>query len=618
MKYLKKYRDEILIFSLFILLSLLVTHPLIFKMRSHIYASPGDPYSALWMFWWLKYARINHISFLFCPLIATPFGVSFAQFVKYPFWETLYPLLSIPFGEVFTYNLVVLLSFSLSAITTYFLVLYFTKNKPASMVSGILYAFCPFHFAHAAQHIGLANIQWIPLYLLTLFKLTENRTYKNGFFVALAFSLCLALSDYYLAYFAVVSTLLFIFYGMGYVWRRRGCRLQIAGLRSGLKTFKVILATILIASVIVLPLVYSTLKLILTSVQALSPSEYIRPLRDLFSNSARPLGYLLPSQSNPFFGNYTRGFVKTHFYGAHLTEHTLYLGWVGIVLSIVAIREWRRRNREQRAESRERRAERETLYSKLQAQSSNLQDQGSRIQQGVGFFLLYGLAALLLSRSPYIVIGGFKILFPSYFMYKIAPMFRVYARFGILVMLSVAVLAGIGLANILNRITTPKKRRIFLVLIGLLVVLEFAPSLPAPMIDATIPPPVYQWIAEQPGDFAIAEYPLEDYIGSSDCLFYQRMHKKRLINGALPGSHADKVRKSVTNILDPKTPGVLNYLGAKYVIFHPERHLRSEDVEIIGAVPDISKQKGLRLIKDFEEARVYKIVAEPIEPTIED
>ncbi|GAH25144.1 unnamed protein product, partial [marine sediment metagenome] len=37
MKYLKKHRDEILIFSFFILLTVVATYPLVFKMGSHFY-----------------------------------------------------------------------------------------------------------------------------------------------------------------------------------------------------------------------------------------------------------------------------------------------------------------------------------------------------------------------------------------------------------------------------------------------------------------------------------------------------------------------------------------------------------------------------------------------------
>jgi hypothetical protein len=345
---------------------------------------------------------------------------------------------------------------------------------------------------------------------------------------------------------------------------------------------------------------------------------YVRPFRDLTSNSARPLGYLLPSQDNPFFGEFTKKFIKNPLYGGHPTEHTLYLGWVGIVLSIFAIREWHRKNKKQRLQAaghkpqaieQSRQRDRETGR---QGDRSLITDHRSR--KAVSFFLFAGIVALIFSHSPYTEIGNFRILFPSYFMYKILPMFRVYARFGIVVMLCVSVLAGIGLASILEKIRNTKKRRIFLSVVLLLIFIEFAPTLPAPMVDAIHPPPVYEWLAKQEGDFTIVEYPIEtDY----EYLFWQRIHQKRLVNGALPHTYADEVRKEIVDILRPETPGVLKYLGAKYVILHPDKYLKSEDVPVIGEVPDVSKQKGLKLIRTFEEARVYEVIAEPVRPEAE-
>ncbi len=218
---------------------------------------------------------------------------------------------------------------------------------------------------------------------------------------------------------------------------------------------------------------------------------------------------------------------------------------------------------------------------------------------------------MLFSHSPYTEIGPFRILFPSYFMYRIAPMFRCYARFGIVVMLCVSALAGIGLASILEKIRSSKRRRIFLSVIFLLIFIEFAPALPAPMVNAVDPPPVYEWLAKQEGDFTIAEYPLED---DQEYFFWQRIHQKRLVNGAQPGTYADEVRKEIIDILKPETPGILKYLGTRYIIFHPDKYLKSEDVPVIGEVPDVSKQRGLKLIKTFEDAGVYEVVVEPIKP----
>lgn len=608
-----------LIFFFFILISIVTTYPLIFKMKSHVYGNPGDPLGIIWFFWWLKYSAVNHISFSFCPLIAVPFGANYGELSLYTvslFFTRQYILLT---NEVFAYNLTIFTSFFFALITMYYLVLYFTKNKVASMISAIIYALSPYHFTQAAQHIGLASIQWMPLYLLFLFKLEEERRYRYVLLTAFTLSL-FVFANYHHLYFMIIVTLAFLLWE---IWR---------GLRSRIRLFqflKVFVLTVLIASVLILPFTQSFLRNVLISPTEATKAIFFRSLQDLFSNAARPLGYLLPSQDNPFFGRFTKKFIKSPFYGGHPVEHTLYLGWVGIVLSFFAIREWRRKNALMRNAERvhaisnqaiEQSSNPRKVASLLRGRqaikypASGIKDQGSRIQRGVSFFLFAGIVALLFSHAPYTDLGNFRIFFPSYFMYKLLPMVRVYARFGIVVMLCVSVLAGIGLASILERIKSAKKRKVFLSIILLLIFIEFAPTLPAPMVNATNPPQVYEWLAKQEGDFIIAEYPLENDV---EYLFWQRIHQKRLVNGAQPRTYADKVRKEIVDILKSETPGILKYLGAKYVIFHPDKYLKSEDVPVIGEVPDVSKQGGLKLVKTFEEARVYEIVAELVRPKVE-
>lgn len=642
---------DTLIFSFFILLSLIVTYPLIFRMKNLLYGYSGDPHGLVWWFWWWKYAMLNHIPWRSISLLAAPFGLDLTGIfnplaIHYPAL-----LLTTMTDEIFAYNFMILLTFPLSALMVYYLVHRFTENKLASMFSGILYAFSPYHFSHAYCHLGLAHIQWLPFYLLTLFRLDEKRTYGNALLCALAFSLNFHAESYY-GYFALILTITFVLFKMGYGWRERWQGLrnkrlsgypvtrlsgeQKLGSRikdpaSRMHSFMVILAAISVALALVLPTFYPTLKAVHTAPKAESTvfAPYIRSLQEFFGLSARPLGYLLPSQDNPIFGRYTKDFVKTPFYGGHITEHTLYLGWVGIILSIVAVRGWRRKNKEQvrkweseprKVASQQRgkqasggqRAEAIKLssYQAIKYSASSIQDQGSRIQKGVSFFLFAGIVALIFSYSPYTEIGNFRIFFPSYFMYKVLPMFRVYARFGILVMLSISVLAGIGLAHILEKITSPGKRGFFFILILLLVFVEFAPTLPTAAIE-TSPPPVYQWLAQEEGDFIIAEYPVEtDYY----YMFYQRIHQKRLVNGALPGTPAYEVRNKISDILNPRTPGILKFLGVRYVILHPDRYLMSEDVPIIGEVPHLTKQSGLELVKIFNGVPVYKVTAQPIRP----
>ena len=127
----------------------------------------------------------------------------------------------------------------------------------------------------------------------------------------------------------------------------------------------------------------------------------------------------------------------------------------------------------------------------------------------IGFFIFLAVVAWLFSQPPWWKFGPIKIYMPSFFMYKILPMFRAYCRFGIVVMLAVAVLAGYGLKFILERFKTQKAKIAITCLFAGLVLFEFWNWPPYKVIDVSKVPPVYYWLKEQPGDFVIAEYPLD-------------------------------------------------------------------------------------------------------------
>ena len=62
---------------------------------------------------------------------------------------------------------------------------------------------------------------------------------------------------------------------------------------------------------------------------------------------------------------------------------------------------------------------------------------------------------------------------PSFFMYKMLPMFRAYCRFGIVVMLAVAVLAGFGLKEIISKLKAQSSKLIVTALLCGLDLFEF-------------------------------------------------------------------------------------------------------------------------------------------------
>ena len=266
--------------------------------------------------------------------------------------------------------------------------------------------------------------------------------------------------------------------------------------------------------------------------QGIETAIVLRDFSDLFIFSAKPLDYLLPSKYNPFLGWLVPDFGMSPLKGHRYTEHTLYLGYSLLFLGGYA------------------------FYCALRKKGQLAVN--SKDRQTVYLFFAIAIVAAILSAPPFIPLGkyhidiqtreifaDYKIYLPQYFLYKIFPMFRVYARMGAVVLLAVSVLAAFGLREILVRINTQRMRYLFLSLFSLIIFVEYA-EFPSFRLTKVKEPEVYKWLASQSGQFPIVEYPLgasDDPYTTYEYYFYQRIHKKFLVNGAPKGTPADEFRK---------------------------------------------------------------------------
>jgi len=608
---IKLYYQEILTFLFYIFVTLIATYPVIFNMNKFVYGPlyGTDNESVIWGFWRFKYVWLKHIAEAdFTTMIGYPFGTDLHFGDCAPISIFLSKWFTILTNEVFTFNIIILLSFFLSAVFMYYLVYQFTKNKVAGLISGIVFAFSPYHFIKTWEHLSLLQIQWIPLYVWGLLNLYKKPILKNVLLTSLAFGIII-IFDYTYAYIMSIFTLGFIIFILLYQLKNMIDIENVALIKKVWKVLGMTVAAVALGLLFNSPALYRIFKTMLfyPKTDVAIANLYIRPLRYLFTQSARPLSYLLPSVEHPIFGRLTKSMLGSIFYGRGSIEQTLYLGWTPLIFAFIAFKVWnKKRKNKQLAVNSEQLTEKDNFY--------------------IGFFIFSAILAFLFSLPPYFNLWIFKIYFPSFFMYKILPMFRAYARFGILVMLCVSVLAGFGLKYILERIRSQKNKFAFSTFIIFLVLFEFTNIPPFHATDISKPPSVYQWLKGQRGDFAIAEYPLGESMQLSesavhlDYIFYQRIHQKKLINGAQIGTYAYKIKEKINKIMDAQTPGILKWLGAKYVVIHLDRYKTAEDsdaMDIIGEAPDLSKQKGLKLVKKFNDVEVYEVVALPIEPKVD-
>lgn len=564
-----------MVIIIFILLIIVTTFPLILKVTTHIpgFFSTDEPFAALWDSWRIKYSFLHNLSLKQTSLFAYPFGVDLYASGYFSYlWMGWHYLLSLLTTPILTWNIQNFLNLFLSTLFTYLLVFYLTQNRSSAILGGLIFAFCPYQFMRIWQHLGLSYNQWIPLALLSLIWLKDNLSKKTKviFFLSL---LLLFSFDWSIMYLATIVILTFFLYILFYNWKIKLNSKKL--LKEDIDYLKSAIAVGLLSFIILLPQFFPVIKNRLkfsSTTPASAFNLYHRPFEDLFTQSAKPLSYFLPAIVHPLFGKFTERFIGTQLYGESVTEHTLYLGWTPLILAFFAFRRWRKRK----------------IGTVPCVDSPYL-----------GFFVLLAIVAWFFSQAPWWKIGPLKIYMPSFFMYRLVPMFRAYCRFGIVLMLAVAVLAGFGLKFILDKFKTQRIKIAITTLFCCLVLFEFWNWPPYKVIDVSKVPAVYYWLKSQPGDFVIAEYPLDAESPSEMYKFYQTVHERKMINGTIPGTYANKVAQTIRKLSEPRTATILKGMNVKYVLVHKDDYLKTELKEEIEEVKLIPHNPGLRLVKSF-------------------
>lgn len=383
-------------------------------------------------------------------------------------------------SPVAAYNWLVLLSFPLSAVAAYLLGRHLALSPAAALVAAMAYAFSPFHLAQAAYHPHIAQTQWIPLYLLALWRCLDDVSPAAIALLAAA-TAAVTLSNFYGGFIAAVITPVAV---GAYYWivTRQGA----AGARRRLGI--TVGALVLIAAAGVAYAWYAAGPMVA------NPAAFGFPRADLFRYSANWWSYLVPPVAQPFFGQGAQRFWTAAGVREGLLEHQVSLGWGIVALGVIAVVYWLAEVRAARvfpagvrsADTNER-----TWALPTEVRSAQ-KDQ----RRWVPVLAAVALAALLCSLAPERTIGAVRIAGPSALLYFLVPMFRSYARFGVVVQLMAALLAGLGL-DYLRRSGT---RRGQVAALALVVIAfgEYAVSPSALWRDA-LPTRAHRWVARQPG-----------------------------------------------------------------------------------------------------------------------
>ena len=362
-------------------------------------------------------------------------------------------------GAVAAYNWLVLLSFPLSAAAAFLLARHLRLPPAGALFAALLFAFSPFHVAHAAYHPHIAQAQWLPLYLLALWRCMDEATWGRAVCLAAA-AVAVTLSNFYGGLIAAVITPI----AAGAYWCERARFAPRAA-----RALAVTAGTLAGVALAGLAFVWWNAPGVLNNGAALA-----FPREDLFHYSARWWSYLVPPVAHPLLGRLARRVWLASQVNVGLLEQQVSLGWSVIALSAIA------------------------LYASANTQvrryTRNSVGPGLSAGPVAPMLAFIALVALVCSLSPERTLFGATLARPSAVLYVMVPMFRSYARFGVIVQLMAALLAGIGAAQLLAIRTRPARA----VCAGLvaLAIAEYAVWPPALSRDV-LPTAAHRWVMQQ-------------------------------------------------------------------------------------------------------------------------
>ena len=549
--------------ALFALLTVVFTWPVAARVGSVVPSDFGDPLLNSWILAWdaTHFGRGWWDANIFYP---NPLTLGYSEHLAAQALS-IAPLYWLTRNPIFCYNLVFLGSFVLSGVAVFLLARAFGLAPPTAFIAGLAYAFTPYRIS-SLPHIQVLSSGWMPLALYGFRRFFDGGRLRALVLAGTAWLLQNLSCGYYLLFFAPVLAIYI-------VWELT--------VRGWWRNLRVIGALALVATVVSA----ATLPFLLPYLELRQLGFLPRSLAETRKFSADVYGYLTIDPNLRLWGSLVRAWPKA--------EGALFPGFVVSFLAAVGSLAGCRGERAL-APARKRAALiaaaaaaeavvialllgytirlpflRITSLSRtllvlsvaaalVLAVSRDVRDQlRAWASSAPGLFALITVFAVVMSFGPEIRAMDRRVLDVNLYalFYAYIPGFdglRVPARYGMIVMLAVAVLAAFGLQRLFER--SPSVHALHRpvgswwpsAVCGVLIAIESfaAPipvdgnstgyvrpglaALPALQLDA---PPVYGFIASLDADCVITELPLGEPAFDVRYMYYSTRHWRRLVNG---------------------------------------------------------------------------------------
>lgn len=552
----------------FAAIMLLVTWPLPLHLTTHVLGPErADNFEYIWKLWWVPEAIFKrHISPFFVPDIGYPQGYKLAYGEITPIHTFFLAPLTLVIGPIAVYNLAIIASIGLTGWVFYRLVRYWLVNAGApqlvaisAFVASTAFTLSGYRMYRVTTgHLPLVDTQWVVLAVWWLERWFDSRHWRDACLTALGIGLAI-LSSWYYALILLLTLPVYFLARMG------NLGLLVRDRRSWLAAGLVIGILTVMCGPFLIPYLDVT-----------QEGEMAVPLDDATFWSASLTDYLMPNPRHPLWGEAIRSIMWPPQWPGRLpgeftgTSHSLML--------LLGTWAWR-------------------------------QVHGPR-WRALKWMMA---AAFVLSLGPYLKLAfvPLGIPLPVLALREIAPFAasaRCWGRFSLIFDLGLCILAGIGMVFALRNASPKTQRRLTAgLLVAVLFMAWFDPS-PLIRVEAR---PVDAWLAEQPDNSVLMQFPLMEAL-SGPAMLYTRTHHQPVVYGY--GTYFPFLfRERYPELLEFPGEAALDRLASWNV------RLVLINAEALDALPDDSPEKfslvsvdaqpRLQYLITLGNERVYKLLS---------
>jgi hypothetical protein len=475
-------------------------------------------------------------------------------------------LSSMAFGSVATLAYWPFSTFTLSALSMFLFVRWLTGSWHAALVTGFAFGFWPYVFTGMNQPLG---DDWvIVLAVWRMLVLIERPSVHDGVIAAAAVTLALMWVQYYILIVGVTWVLLTL--AALVIARTRG---QFAAAVRA-HTVVVVAVVAVLASIVLSGLTSS-----FEGVPVRSASQFVR-------YSARPLMYLLPDPNNPFLGTLGKSIIDREYLSA---QSTVAYGEIYVGISVIALA-----------------AVGGVILARVIRRRGWRLALADRAMLAAVLLTITALCAFAFSMPPRVEILGVNVPMPIEVVIHVTTVFRGTAKFAVIVMLGLCVLAGLALSKLFSRLSAPVALAVCAVL-SVVVIVDLWARGPFTITPITIPPVIKLLAHQAPGIYA--EYPLQsgrEFGGTTNDAFFQAYAGDHdLFNGYFPGTISESRKMELAALLAPRTVPDLAAMGVRYLVVQRTAEPPPMYPGFEAPIP------GAQLIGGDESAALYRIVARP-------